>query len=150
MSYCPGNFCLVCNISVRFFIVLVSENIFIGKSFELSWSIFLSLDVSKINSRFIVLFFLRWTRIKVSFGLVLLLCLRRFLPDLLGFFGRVIGELVFFSLGLDFLGFHFIDLIVGNVSFIIYFTLYQLLYLWIKVIVIMENFKDYYSFEQNQ
>ena len=82
--------------------------------------------------------------------MVLLLCLRRFLPDLLGFFGRVIGELVFFSLGLDFLGFHFIDLIVGNVSFIIYFTLYQLLYLWIKVIVIMENFKDYYSFEQNQ
>ena len=40
------------NISVRFFIVLVSDYIFIGKFAGDSYSIFLSRDVSKINSRF--------------------------------------------------------------------------------------------------
>jgi hypothetical protein len=61
-----------------------------------------------------------------SFGLVLLLCLERFLPNSLEFFGTVVIRLVFFILGLNFLGFDFIGLIVGNEGFRVYFTTYQL------------------------
>jgi len=86
----------------------------------------------------------------VFFEFILLLCLGKFLPGLLGFFAMGVAELVFFSLGLNFLGFDFIDSLVGNVSFIICFTKYQLLYLLMKVKVMKEYFKDYYSFKQNQ
>ena len=62
----------------------------------------------------------------VSFGLVLLLCLKRSLPSSLEFFGTVVAKLIFFILRLNFLSFDFIGLIVGNVGFKEYFVTSQL------------------------